>query len=82
MPDRPTLAHGHLPQPGMLLRSDDTAKRGLWYVHAVAPDGTTMEVVRLPRDTMEPASAAAYYHTTSAVDDAWRIAYAPASQHP
>ncbi len=29
MPDRPTLAHGHLPQPGMLLRSDDTAKRGL-----------------------------------------------------
>jgi hypothetical protein len=30
-----------------------------------------MEVVRLPRDTMEVASAAAYYHTTSAVDDAW-----------
>ncbi len=67
------------PQPGMLLRSDDTAKRGLWYVHAVAPDGTTMEVVRLPRDTMEVASAAAYYHTTSVVDDAWRIEYAPAS---
>ncbi len=79
MPDRPTLAHGHLPQLGMLLRSDDTAKRGLWYVHAVAPDGTTMEVVRLPRDTMEVASATAYYHTTSAVDDAWQLEYAPAS---
>ncbi len=82
MPDHQTLAHGHLPLPGMLLRSDDTAKRGLWYVRAVAPDGATMEVVRLPRDTMEAASAAAYYHTTSAVDDAWRIEYAPASQHP
>lgn len=79
MPDRPTLAHGHLPLPGMLLRSDDTAKRGLWYVHAVAPDGATMEIVRLPRDTMEPASAAAYYHTTSTVDDAWLLEYAPAS---
>ncbi len=70
------------PQPGMLLRSDDTAKRSLWYVHAVTPDGTTMEVVRLPRDTMEVASAAAYYHTTSAVDDGWQLEYAPASPHP
>ena len=79
MPDRPTLAHGRVPQPGMLLRSDDTAKRGLWYVLAVASDGATMEVMRLPRDTMEAASAAAYYHTTSAVDDAWQLEYAPAS---
>ncbi len=38
-----------------------------------------MEIVRLPRDTMEAASAAAYYHTTSVVDDAWQIEYAPAS---
>ncbi len=35
-----------------------------------------MEIVRLPRDTMEAASAAAYYHTTSTVKDTWQLEYA------
>ncbi len=35
-----------------------------------------MEIVRLPRDTMEAASAAAYYHTTSTVNDTWQLEYA------
>ena len=79
MPDRPTLAHGHVPLPGMLLRSDDTAKRGLWYVHAVTPDGFHGGRA-LPHDLHGSRQRrAAYYHTTSAVDDAWQLEYAPAS---
>ncbi len=53
MPDRPTLAHGHLPQPGMLLRSDDTAKRGLTTVWFINETGTKEGPINAFTDTLD-----------------------------